>query len=147
LPSSSCYAAHPEADSSIAFAQFPPYLAAPPAPLAPEDRTRYEAQLARVRDILAVFDAPDYSDSDSKAREKVVALMSEVRFLFLFLSSAVRFPPSRPRSSPSTRLRSLPSTPLTPRFQMQSCGSPPSELMGPLPPGLGALGEEGCVVC
>ncbi|KAJ7279105.1 Pex19 protein family-domain-containing protein [Mycena rebaudengoi] len=87
--------------------KFPPYLAAPPAPLAPEDRTRYEAQLARVRDILAVFDAPDYSDSDSKAREKVVALMSE----------------------------------------MQSYGSPPSELMGPLPPGLGALGEEGCVVC
>ncbi|KAF7326907.1 hypothetical protein MVEN_02584600 [Mycena venus] len=31
--------------------------------------------------------------------------------------------------------------------EMQSHGSPPPELMGPLPPGLGALGEEGCVLC
>ncbi|KAJ7073284.1 Pex19 protein family-domain-containing protein [Mycena belliarum] len=31
--------------------------------------------------------------------------------------------------------------------EMQSFGSPPAELMGPLPPGLGALGEDGCVLC
>ncbi|KAJ7468563.1 Pex19 protein family-domain-containing protein [Mycena latifolia] len=87
--------------------KFPPYLAAPPTPLAPDDRTRYDAQLARVRAMLALFDAPTYDDGDPKAREQIVALMAE----------------------------------------MQSFGSPPAELMGPLPPGLGALGEEGCVVC
>ncbi|KAJ6600785.1 Pex19 protein family-domain-containing protein [Mycena sp. CBHHK59/15] len=87
--------------------KFPAYLAAPPAPLPADDRERYTAQLERVHAILAVFDAPGYSDSDPKARETVVALMAE----------------------------------------MQSFGSPPTELMGPLPPGLGALGEEGCVVC
>ncbi|KAJ7145899.1 Pex19 protein family-domain-containing protein [Mycena epipterygia] len=86
--------------------KFPPYLAAPPAPLAADDRTRYEAQLERVRAILAIFDAPTFSETDPKARESVVALMAE----------------------------------------MQSYGSPPTELMGPLPPGLGALGEDGCVV-
>ncbi|KAK7029745.1 Pex19 protein family-domain-containing protein [Favolaschia claudopus] len=91
--------------------KFPPYLAthspdsAPP--LSAEDRTRYESQLARVREILAIFDASGFSDEDKAAREKVVALMAE----------------------------------------MQSFGSPPTELMGPLPPGLGALGGEECVVC
>ncbi|KAJ6554028.1 Pex19 protein [Mycena vulgaris] len=88
--------------------KFPPYLATPQTPpLAAADRTRYEAQLARVRAILAIFDTPAFDDADPVARERVVALMAE----------------------------------------MQSFGSPPTELMGPLPPGLGALGgEEGCVV-
>ncbi|KAJ7223064.1 Pex19 protein family-domain-containing protein [Mycena pura] len=86
--------------------KLPPYLAHPPASLTPDDRARYEAQLERVRAILAVFDAPTFSDTDPKTRESIVALMAE----------------------------------------MQSFGSPPSELMGPLPPGLGALGEDGCLV-
>ncbi|KAJ7183105.1 Pex19 protein family-domain-containing protein [Mycena filopes] len=76
-----------------------------PAPLSVDDRTRYEAQLTRVRSILAIFDAPTFNEADAKTRETVVALMAE----------------------------------------MQSFGSPPTELMGPLPPGLGALGEDGCV--
>ncbi|KAJ7039525.1 Pex19 protein family-domain-containing protein [Mycena alexandri] len=86
--------------------KFPPYLASPPAPLSADDRTRYEAQLTRVRSILAIFDAPTFDEADPKTRGTVVALMAE----------------------------------------MQSFGSPPTELMGPLPPGLGALGEDGCVV-
>ncbi|KAJ7836407.1 Pex19 protein family-domain-containing protein [Mycena olivaceomarginata] len=91
--------------------KFPPYLAShnptTTPPLSPDDCTRYEAQLARVRDILAIFDAPNFSDTDKDVRERVVALMAE----------------------------------------MQSFGSPPTELMGPLPPGLGALGsEEGCTI-
>ncbi|KAJ7619405.1 Pex19 protein family-domain-containing protein [Roridomyces roridus] len=86
--------------------KFPPYLASPPSPLSAEDRTRYEAQLGRVRAILAVFDAPTFNDSDPKSRESVVALMSE----------------------------------------MQSFGSPPTELMGPLPPGLNGMGDEGCTI-
>jgi hypothetical protein len=31
-----------------------------------------------VRDILAIFDAPNFSDTDKDARERVVALMAEV---------------------------------------------------------------------
>ncbi|KAJ6476172.1 Pex19 protein family-domain-containing protein [Mycena sanguinolenta] len=98
--------------------KFPPYIAShsptSTPPLTDADKTRYESQLARVRDILAIFDAPDFSDEDKEKRERVVALMAE----------------------------------------MQSFGSPPPELMGPLPPGLSALGglgagagEEGCVLC
>ncbi|KAJ7938205.1 Pex19 protein family-domain-containing protein [Mycena leptocephala] len=92
--------------------KFPPYLAShsptSTPPLSPDDRTRYESQLARVRAILAIFDAPTFDEKDDAARERVVGLMAE----------------------------------------MQSFGSPPTELMGPLPPGLGALsGEEGCVLC
>ncbi|KAJ7239946.1 Pex19 protein family-domain-containing protein [Mycena haematopus] len=92
--------------------KFPPYLAShsPSSvpPLLAADRTRYESQLARVRTVLAIFDAPDFRDEDKEKRERVVSLMAE----------------------------------------MQSFGSPPPELMGPLPPGLSALGsEDNCVVC
>ncbi|KAJ7058132.1 Pex19 protein family-domain-containing protein [Mycena amicta] len=31
--------------------------------------------------------------------------------------------------------------------EMQSFGSPPAELMGPVPPGFDSLGPDGCVVC
>ena len=48
----------------------------------------YEAQLDRVRAILAVFDAPTFSDTDPKTRETVVALMAEGGFL-LFLPSSL----------------------------------------------------------
>ena len=30
--------------------------------------------------------------------------------------------------------------------EMQSFGSPPAELMGPLPPGLGGLGDGECIL-
>ncbi|KAF8900708.1 Pex19 protein family-domain-containing protein [Gymnopilus junonius] len=94
---------------------FPPYLANPPSPLTPEDRTRYDSQLTCVRKILAVFENEKYSDADADMNKKVVDLMSE----------------------------------------MQTFGTPPQELMGPLPPGLDGTnplfgvpgaGDENCVV-
>lgn len=58
--------------------QFPPYLANPPAPLEPEDRKRYESQLAVVRQIITVFDEPGYDANNPETGKKVVDLMSQV---------------------------------------------------------------------
>ncbi|KAF8992823.1 Pex19 protein family-domain-containing protein [Cyathus striatus] len=88
---------------------FPPYLASPPAPLTPEDKTRYEKQLVCVRKIVALFDEPGYDDNNEKNKKGIVELMSE----------------------------------------MQSYGTPPSELMGPLPPGfesMGSMGDGECAI-
>ncbi|KAL0581257.1 Peroxisome chaperone and import receptor [Marasmius crinis-equi] len=88
---------------------FPPYLERPPEPISPSDKERFEAQLAAVKKILAVFEQPGYDDKDPEASKKIVDLMEE----------------------------------------LQSHGSPPEAVMGPLPPGMG-LGEngmpEGCVI-
>ncbi|KAF8622322.1 hypothetical protein AX15_007131 [Amanita polypyramis BW_CC] len=92
--------------------KFPGYLASPPSPLTPEDKQRYEKQHAVVKKVLAIFDAPDYSDENSESHKVIVELLSEI----------------------------------------QLYGSPPSELMGPLPPGLGLGSDglpqlgEGCVI-
>jgi len=78
---------------------------------------------------LATFDDPNYSDEDPASVAKMVGLMAEVRF----------------------------SCPLMWQFddvglQMQSFGSPPAELMGPMPAGFtpGPDGmpkiPEGCVI-
>ncbi|KAJ2916172.1 hypothetical protein MD484_g4255, partial [Candolleomyces efflorescens] len=89
---------------------FPPYLANPPKPLSDEDKERYGKQLTCVKQIVAIFEQPSYSDSDVEAGKKVVELMSE----------------------------------------MQTYGSPPSEIMGPLPPGFDGqfpgLGDENCTI-
>ena len=71
-----------------------------------------------MKKILAIFDAPDYSDDNAASHKVVVELMSEVRPLAMF----TMFHPDM--------------------LQVQSYGSPPSELMGPLPPGVG-LGPDG----
>ncbi|KAF7307681.1 hypothetical protein MKEN_01128100 [Mycena kentingensis (nom. inval.)] len=102
--------------------EFPPYLENPPTPLAADERKRYEEQLERVQTIITLFEKPEYSDEDSKARESVVALMAEVPSL------------------PALAMMLIPA-------EMQSFGSPPAELMGPMPPGLDMLGQDGCVVC
>ncbi|GLB40865.1 putative mfs polyamine transporter [Lyophyllum shimeji] len=75
--------------------KFPGYLENPPAPLPREERERYEKQLSSVRQILAVFDKPSYSDKNPEDRKTISDLMAE----------------------------------------LQSYGSPPSEIMGPLPAG------------
>ena len=54
--------------------------------LSPEDKTRYENQMDRIKKILAVFESPGYSDDDKEKSAEVVELMSEVRFFFLFFS-------------------------------------------------------------
>ncbi|KAJ2933035.1 hypothetical protein H1R20_g4066, partial [Candolleomyces eurysporus] len=89
---------------------FPPYLAKPPKPISDEDRERYGKQLICVNKIVAIFEQPSYSDSDTEAGKQVVELMSE----------------------------------------MQTYGSPPPEIMGPLPPGFDGnfpgLGDENCII-
>jgi peroxin-19 len=71
-----------------------------------------------VTKILAVFEAPSYSDDDTEATTKVVSLMNEVRVPLSFWEHALTCE------------------------QMQTHGSPPAELMGPMPAGL-EVGPDG----
>jgi len=92
--------------------KFPEYVNTHSDTLSPEDKTRYENQMDRIKKILTVFESPGYSDDDKEKRAEVVELMSE----------------------------------------MQSFGSPPTEIMGDLPPGLNIGPDgmpalpEGCVI-
>jgi len=96
--------------------KFPGYLEKPPAPLSAEDRQKYEKQNECVTKIIAIFDKKDYDDE--KDNKQIVDLMSEVR--------------------DSTCIEHV----LT--SQMQSYGTPPAEIMGPLPPGFDPASEDGC---
>lgn len=58
--------------------QFPGYLANPPQPLEPADKTRYEKQYSYVKQIVEIFEKPGYSDSDTEASKTIMTLMSEV---------------------------------------------------------------------
>ncbi|VDB92416.1 unnamed protein product [Peniophora sp. CBMAI 1063] len=82
--------------------KFPAYMKENDAKLSKADKERYQAQIASITKIMAVFDDPAYKDEDPEKSAEIVALMSE----------------------------------------MQTHGSPPEELMGPLPPGLN-LGTDG----
>lgn len=64
--------------SPCSCSQFPPYLATHTDLPAPE-LARYEAQQVAITRILAVFEAPDYSDEDEAKKAEIVKLMSEVR--------------------------------------------------------------------
>lgn len=83
-----------------------------------------------MRQILAVFDKEGYSDTNAECNKQIVDLMSEASLKFQL--------PFHERADN--------------RIQMQSYGSPPSEIMGPLPAGLdGAggipgLGDENCTI-
>ena len=68
--------------------QFPGYLTEH-ANISPEDRARFHAQIACIKQLIDEFEAPTYRDDDEKARESIVALMSEVRPLSFM--SAVLF--------------------------------------------------------
>ncbi|KAG2364950.1 Pex19 protein [Suillus spraguei] len=67
-----------------------------------DDKSRYDAQIICIKQLLEIFESKDYADDDDKIRTKVVNLMSE----------------------------------------LQNHGSPPEEIMGPLPPGL-SMGADG----
>ncbi|KAG7095021.1 hypothetical protein E1B28_005815 [Marasmius oreades] len=58
---------------------FPPYLENPPEPITAEDRERYEAQLAVIKEILATFERPGYDDKDPKASKEIADLMAELQ--------------------------------------------------------------------
>jgi len=58
--------------------KFPPYLSTHPT-LPEADKARYEAQLARIREIVCVFEEPGYSDQDAEKVGRVVELMGEMQ--------------------------------------------------------------------
>lgn len=82
--------------------KFPDYLKANANTLASDDKSRYDAQIVCMKQLLEIFESKDYTDNDDKTRSKVVDLMGE----------------------------------------LQRHGSPPEEIMGPLPPGL-SMGADG----
>ena len=61
--------------------QFPSYLEDHANTLSAEDKTRYAAQSKVVAQIVAAFEAPNYSDGDPAQGLHIVELMQEVRLL------------------------------------------------------------------
>ncbi|KAI5119551.1 hypothetical protein M0805_008537 [Coniferiporia weirii] len=92
--------------------KFPSYLADNDKTLSASDKVRFENQMTRVSQIVAIFEGPSYEEGDKDKGARIVSLMNE----------------------------------------MQSFGSPPSEIMGPLPPGLDFSSNdpsdlpEGCTI-
>ncbi|KAG2047529.1 hypothetical protein BDR06DRAFT_897161 [Suillus hirtellus] len=82
--------------------KFPDYLKANATTLTPDDKSRYDAQIICIMQLLEIFESKDYADDDDETRLKIVGLMGE----------------------------------------LQKHGSPPEEIMGPLPPGL-SMGADG----
>ncbi|KAG1805616.1 Pex19 protein family-domain-containing protein [Suillus variegatus] len=82
--------------------KFPDYLKANAATLTADDKSRYDAQIICMKQLLEIFELKDYADNDDKTRLEIVDLMGE----------------------------------------LQKHGSPPEEIMGPLPPGL-SMGADG----
>ncbi|KAG1804065.1 Pex19 protein [Suillus subaureus] len=82
--------------------KFPDYLKANATTLTSDDKSRYDAQIVCMKQLLEIFESKDYTDDDDKTRTKIVDLMGE----------------------------------------LQRHGSPPEEIMGPLPPGL-SMGADG----
>ncbi|CAE6339941.1 unnamed protein product [Rhizoctonia solani] len=94
--------------------KFPAYLAEHPD-LPEADLKRYKAQQATVKQLVAIYQKPDYSDDDKETGKEVLRLMNE----------------------------------------MQELGSPPTEIMGEVPPGFDfnspegmakMLDSDGCVI-
>lgn len=92
--------------------------------LSDEDVKRYQTQTKIVKDVVAKFEEPGYSDEDPKCREWVWERMQEVRFLVLcrqYRDSGANF------------------------LQMQNAGNPPDELI-PNPLGdMSGAGGQGAV--
>ncbi|KAG1835552.1 Pex19 protein family-domain-containing protein [Suillus variegatus] len=86
----------------LSYLQFPGYLKANATTLTSDDKSRYDAQIICIMQLLEIFESKDYADDDDKTRIKIVDLMGE----------------------------------------LQKHGSPPEEIMGPLPPGL-SMGADG----
>ncbi|KAG2151643.1 Pex19 protein [Suillus bovinus] len=82
--------------------KFPDYLKANATTLTSDDKSRYDAQIICMKQLLEIFESKDYADDDDKTRIKIIDLMGE----------------------------------------LQKHGSPPEEIMGPLPSGM-SMGADG----
>lgn len=60
--------------------QFPGYLTENESKLTQQDKDRYTKQQKTVAQIVAVFEAMDYSEEDPEIGLKVMSLMNEVCF-------------------------------------------------------------------
>ncbi|KAJ3572439.1 hypothetical protein NP233_g3083 [Leucocoprinus birnbaumii] len=58
---------------------YPGYLANPPKPLDAEEKERYEKQYSYVKEILAVFEKPSYSDTNPEDGQTIARLMTEMQ--------------------------------------------------------------------
>ncbi|KAG2095880.1 Pex19 protein family-domain-containing protein [Suillus discolor] len=61
--------------------KFPDYLKANASTLTSDDKSRYDAQIICMKQLLEIFESKDYADNDDKTRMKIVDLMGEVRQL------------------------------------------------------------------
>ncbi|KAI9568668.1 Pex19 protein [Boletus coccyginus] len=59
--------------------KFPEYLTKNASTISPQDKARYEAQISCIKRLIDAFEEPTYRDEDEKAREKIVALMTELQ--------------------------------------------------------------------
>ena len=106
--------------------KFPDWLKKNRASCEAEDLKRYEEQASLVREIVARFEKPGYSDTNSADREYIVERMQKVRTpfcAFQYLCAASND-----------------------GLQMQAAGSPPPDLVGDMNAAQEALGEidAGC---
>ncbi|ELU41109.1 thaumatin-like protein [Rhizoctonia solani AG-1 IA] len=94
---------------------------------------RYKSQQAIVKQLVEIYQKPDYSDDDKETGKEVLRLMNEVSMGVSFLAGII------------THLLG----------QMQELGSPPTEIMGEVPAGFDfnspegmakMLDSDGCVI-
>lgn len=70
--------------------QFPGYIKEHETTLSVEDKTRYQNQLQKVTEIVAIFEDPSYADDDYEKNAKVVNLMNEVsRHLLVCMGKSI----------------------------------------------------------
>ena len=72
---------HAQAERLLDAPQFPSYLEDHATTMSADDKTRYAAQSKVVAQIVAAFEAPNYSDGDPAQGLHIVELMQEVRLL------------------------------------------------------------------
>ncbi|KAF8126152.1 Pex19 protein, partial [Boletus edulis] len=61
------------------YEKFPGYLTEHASTISPEDKTRYEAQISCIKQLIDEFKADTFSDEDATSRGKIVELMSELQ--------------------------------------------------------------------
>ena len=116
--------------------KFPEWMEKNAATVSEEDRKRYEEQQVLVKEILAKFDEPSYSDTNAADREYIVDRMQKVSRVLSGGGGGFFIHGATYKNNTLTRVS-----------QMQAAGSPPSDLVGDMPSAqeaFGAPGDESC---